>query len=66
MRKGLDGAWDRELDALKVYLEASPLITIKDPLAYWNGLLDSGCDSLKLACMVLDILSILGKSVVII
>ena len=62
MRKGPDGARSEDLNALKVYLEASPLITIKDPLAYWNGLLNSGSDSPELARMALDILSIPGTS----
>ena len=48
-------------DALEAYLEAAPLTTVRDPLAYWNAALKSGSEDPALARMALDFLSIPGK-----
>ncbi|KAI1782604.1 hypothetical protein LXA43DRAFT_1068490 [Ganoderma leucocontextum] len=52
------GGGQAEKDALEAYLEASPLKTIKDPLAYWNSALESDSVDPSLARMALDFLSI--------
>ena len=51
-----------EHDALKAYLEAPPLTTVKDPLAYWNAALKSGSKDPALARMALDFLSVPSAS----
>ncbi|TBU31220.1 hypothetical protein BD311DRAFT_657241 [Dichomitus squalens] len=48
-------------DALEAYLEAPPLATVKDPLAYWNAAIKSGSEDPALARMALDFLSIPGE-----
>ncbi|PIL25420.1 hypothetical protein GSI_13310 [Ganoderma sinense ZZ0214-1] len=52
-----------EHDALEAYLEAPPLTTVKDPLAYWNAALKSGSEDPALARMALDFLSVPATSV---
>ncbi|PIL25427.1 hypothetical protein GSI_13317 [Ganoderma sinense ZZ0214-1] len=49
-------------DALEVYLEAPPLVTVHNPLEYWTPLLKSGPDA-ALARMALDFLSVPATSV---
>lgn len=48
---------------MEAYLEAPPLSTVKDPLAYWSAAQKSGSEDLALTRMALDFLSIPGKQV---
>ncbi|EJF55349.1 hypothetical protein DICSQDRAFT_74416, partial [Dichomitus squalens LYAD-421 SS1] len=50
-------------DALEAYLEAPPLATVKDPLAYQNTAIKSGSEDPALAHMALNFLSIPATSV---
>ena len=49
------------VDALEVYLEAPPLTSIDDPLAYWNVRAQTDTEP-ALAQMALDFLSSPGTS----
>ena len=51
---------ETQRDALEAYLEAPPLSTVKDPLAYWSAAQKSGSEDLALTRMALDFLSIPG------
>ncbi|TBU27405.1 hypothetical protein BD311DRAFT_614233, partial [Dichomitus squalens] len=50
----------KAVNPLEAYLEAPPLSTVKDPLAYWNTAIKSGSEDAALARMALDFLSISG------